>query len=153
MKVCNRCKIKKDYLFFYKSKSSKDGFEPRCKQCNKELKSEYYLKNKEVINERNKNWKDNNKEKILEDSKEYYFLNKDKIQKQKKEYRDNNKTKFSEYYIKYWNEIGKDKRKIRDKYRMENDPVFKLKVTIKSLIYNSILGKSWKMAFRPYNSN
>ena len=54
---------------------------------------EYYEENKEKILEQKKEYKQNNKEKILEYQKDYYEHNKE----QKKEYYENNKEKIKEY--------------------------------------------------------
>jgi hypothetical protein len=47
MKICSRCKTKKDLTQFYKEKSRKDGYGMYCKECEKEYKKQYYLNNKE----------------------------------------------------------------------------------------------------------
>jgi len=57
------------------------------------LNKEYYENNKEKIKEYLKN----NKEKITEKTKEYYENNKEKLADQKKKYRENNKEKIKKY--------------------------------------------------------
>jgi hypothetical protein len=47
MKTCKRCQINKEVNCFSKDKNSKDGLETYCKECRKEIKSNWYLNNKE----------------------------------------------------------------------------------------------------------
>ena len=75
-----------------------------------------------------KEYRDNNKEKIAEKKKERYEENKEKIAEQKKEYRDNNKEKIAEK-LKEWYEANKEKRK---EYRDNN----KEKIAEKKRQYN-----------------
>lgn len=60
MKICVKCKLKKDYNEFTKRSSSKDGLHNKCKSCtqlwnkeydskNKLNKSLYYINNKEYL--------------------------------------------------------------------------------------------------------
>jgi len=88
---------------------------------------EYYENNKDKIKEHNKEYRDNNrekikvyyennKEKIKEFGKVYYENNKEKI----KEYRDNNKVKMKEYNKEYY-ENNKDKIKEKDRLYYENN--------------------------------
>lgn len=58
MKTCSVCKKEKTYLDFYKNKSRKDGYSVDCKLCRKEyyfksknVRIEYFKKNKERIKE------------------------------------------------------------------------------------------------------
>jgi len=63
---------------------------------------EYYENNKEKINKQNKKWKEANKEKITEQAREYYENNKDKVLKKHKEYYENNKEKIKQYEREYY---------------------------------------------------
>ena len=67
---------------------------------------EYYEDNKDKIKDRKKDYRDNNKDKIKERDKEYYKNNKDKI----KVYIENNKDKIKEKYEKNKEEINKKSR-------------------------------------------
>jgi hypothetical protein len=58
VKVCTKCKIKKELTEFSKDKNSKDGYYYSCKSCckeyhqaNKEYSKEYYQANKEYSKE------------------------------------------------------------------------------------------------------
>lgn len=67
MKKCSKCKIEKDYTYFSKDKSRKDGFSNKCKNCYKE----YQQQNPEIVNRANKKWSKNNR-----DQRNKYFKNK-----------------------------------------------------------------------------
>lgn len=71
---------------------------------NKEIpgrtQKEYNEDNKEKIKIKKKEYDTKNKVKIKERKKEYYQNNIDKIKEQKKEYREKNKDKIKEYYQK-----------------------------------------------------
>jgi hypothetical protein len=88
---------------------------------------QYYEDNKNKIKERDKQYRENNKDKIKERDKQYYEDNKDKIKQYrednkdkilegKKQYRENNKNKILESNKQY-REDNKDKMK---QYREDN---------------------------------
>ena len=58
MKICPCCKETKDFSFFYKNKTQKDGLQSYCKECFKTKIGKYSHKKKDY----NKAWKENNKE-------------------------------------------------------------------------------------------
>ena len=66
-----------------------------------EKSKEYRLKNKEKISERKKEYRLKNKEKISEKDKEYRLKNKEKISEKAKEYRLKNKEKISKRMKEY----------------------------------------------------
>jgi hypothetical protein len=68
---------------------------------------EYREKNKEKILEYQKEYRENNKEKIKECKKEYRENNKGKIKEQTKEYYENNKEKIKEQTKEYKKEYNK----------------------------------------------
>lgn len=71
------------------------------REQNKELilekKKAYYEQNKEYFAKKSKDYNEQNKDKITEYTKEYYEQNKDQIKKKVKEYRKQNKQKYVEY--------------------------------------------------------
>ena len=74
-------------------KNEKDGKHPSyCKSCKNKRNKEYHQNNKEKIKE----YYQNNKEKILEQRKEYRENNKEYYKEYKKEYRKNNPHKARE---------------------------------------------------------
>jgi hypothetical protein len=136
MKKCGKCEIKKPLDEFSKNKNSKDGFQNRCKECNKtHLKSlydsnheyysskslEYYYKNKEHIITRTKIYKEKNKDKIQIYNNNYTELNKDKKRKIATEWAKNNKKHLSQY-------MGT---------LLKSNPLFKLSHNTRNLINGS----------------
>jgi len=95
MKTCSKCRAKKVFTDFRKRKDSKDGFRNECKEC------------LAIIN---KEWKLNNKEKVLEDRKKDYAKNKERYKCKAKE----------------WNKENVDKKKETSrKYQIKNKDVIK----------------------------
>jgi hypothetical protein len=92
----------------------------------KKLKAEWYLKNINKNKEKRKIIYQENKEVIISKTKEYSKLNKDSIKKRKNVYYVKNKTKI----INQHNEYLKNRKKI--------DPIFKLKVNIRTNIYYNL---------------
>lgn len=105
----------------------------------KEKRRKYYLDNKEKYKkwrkkwhdnpenesykkEKLKEWRENNVEYLKEYSKNRYEENKDSITENKKSWRKNNKDKINEYRRNY------------QKERLKNDPLFKLKSSIRNRV-------------------
>jgi hypothetical protein len=131
MKLCKKCNVNKELEYFSKSKSSKDGLNNWCKECNKEYLRSYYFENKElysnrskkyyelnfnIIKENSKKWRENNLEytkeyqkkyysenndEILDYKREHYIKNRDKYKKKASQWREENKDIYLEY-LKYW---------------------------------------------------
>jgi hypothetical protein len=159
-KTCTKCEKEKELIEFYGSKDSKDGLQYRCILCQKELRKEHYVNNKvkeklyysinkERIKERTITWiknnkdkvekyRNNNKDKIKKRDKEYYNKNKEKLNKISRDYAKKNKEKISER-----NKLNRRKRRLYEKNKKENNPIFKLKSTIRTRIYSAFKSKSW----------
>jgi len=60
-KVCSKCKERKSLSDFYKDKNMKDGLSFHCKNC----RLLYYRKNKQRINKKTKEYKDQHPRKLL----------------------------------------------------------------------------------------
>lgn len=133
-KVCIKCNQSKDISLFVKTKNS-------CKECEKEYKRQYRIKNKDILKEKNKKYYlenrdnilervsshyENNKDKKLEYQKEYAQINKKKVAQYKSEYAQNNKEKIREYKNNYQNR------------RRKEDPIFMLKYSISRTIRRSL---------------
>lgn len=115
-KICKCCKIEKDLLDFYKKSRSKDGFQDKCKLCEKEYKKS----NKDHLTVYRKNYSEANKDKLADYHKEHKIKNKDKIASQKRDYYEANKDRISLYY-----KINKDKIAERRKdYYLDNKSYF-----------------------------
>jgi len=76
----------------------------------KETKKKYYEENKEEIALQGKKYRENNKEEIALRGKKYYEENKEEIAFRGKKYRENNKEKIKEAKKKYY---GNNKEKIK----------------------------------------
>jgi len=84
------------------------------------LMKEYRYNNKEKIIEQIKDYRENNKEQIKEQVKEYYENNKKKILEYTKDYCEKNKKKIKEYKKQYRQDnIEKIKEKAKEKYTCE----------------------------------
>ena len=111
MKICSNPKClqpEKPLSKFDKDKSRKDGLTLECKPCKSIKAKKFYLKNKEKINKRTKNYRDKHKEYYKKYRKQYYIDNKKEMLKKAKIWWKNNKQK-----IKNWR--YKNKEKIREK--------------------------------------
>lgn len=73
MKYCSRCKKKKPLNAFRdKDPQSRDGYEPWCKDCNREYKRTYHQANKEKFAEYDRVWTSANREKVREYDRRRY---------------------------------------------------------------------------------
>ena len=117
MKICTKCKIEKERNEFTKSSRNKNGLHHCCKECLKIYRNE----NKDNI----KKWRNENKDRLKYLRLEYRQANKEYIRLYNKEYKQANKEK--------------NREKINNYYRnkKKSDPLFKFKLSVRNLIYNS----------------
>lgn len=138
-KKCSECEIIKDIKEFSIKRSSKDGYQDKCKGCvniyykkyieeNKDYYKKYREENKDYYKKKNKKWKEDNKNKIKEYSKVYYDENRHRILEYSKVYREENKDYFNKYYRK----------------RISNDPLYKLRINMRNLIRSSLRNNGYK---------
>lgn len=157
MKKCSKCKIEKCLLEFSKDKSTQDGYQYKCKSCEKEYRQnnkdnikkylkEYYKSNKEYISKKKKEYEKINKEIISKKKKLYREANKEIIAN----YRKANKEKYSKYNKKYRKKYYKDnKEKISEyfknwlKQKKQTDPLFKLKTNLRTRTYSAFKNKGY----------
>lgn len=148
-KICKKCNILKNIESFSKQKTNKDGYKNNCKQCVAEYGKKHREQNLEKERERCNNYYKKNRLKRLE----YFSENKDKKNEYAKKYYELNKDVVSEKYKKYYqdnkNNIA-EKRKQYYNYRVENDPLFKLKKQIKGLIRDSLRSLGIKKSNRTH---
>jgi len=111
MKECNKCKKLKPYSEFYKCKTCIDGYRGKCKVCISLYKKERYKDNnvKETTAQRNKQWREKNRDKYKEYNKKYYSKNKERIKSNYKLWYSKNKEDIKEYKSEWY-------IKNRDKY-------------------------------------
>jgi hypothetical protein len=120
MKICSKCEIEKELVFFSKSSVSKNGYKSQCKSCIAEKERErrksidFIKRNKEYIN----SIPDDVKKKRR---KKYYLKHKDDILEKNKRYRQENKEYFKKYNYKYQQE-NKDKILLNGKKWREENP-------------------------------
>jgi hypothetical protein len=74
MKICSKCKIKKDFSEYYKSK----GY---CKDCGRQMCRDYKKRNKQKISNYNKQYKQKHKSDIKVYNQNYNIKNRKIIQK------------------------------------------------------------------------
>lgn len=138
-KICCKCKIEKDICCFSKDKYSKDGLTYSCKLCKKKKDKEYNEKKIISIDEKKKrheylkNWKEKNREKIVNDRKKRYEIEREKILLRNNIYRLNNPLRTKER-LKIYSQKNKNKRNFREKNRRNIDPLYKLKVNVRSRV-------------------
>ena len=101
-KICSKCEIEYTINEFQKDKSKKDGYRPDCKLCRKK----YVNENKHRFKERDALYKYNDRklfpEKYKEREKRYRENNKEKEKLRRKVYYENNKEKHLEYSRNKW---------------------------------------------------
>ena len=141
MKKCNICKFEKEKSLFKKDNRRPDGYGSYCKECLRIKGLEYYqmtkVERKETINENRRRCHEINKNIENEKSRQYKIKNSENIKKYNKEYRENNKDKVK-LLSKEYRENNKDKVKEYQKLyinnRLENDPLFKIKHYLRCMI-------------------
>lgn len=127
VKQCARCKEYKPFAMFSRMSSAKDGMQPRCKACAKayrdarieeirEKDRRYREQNRDVILakqretyrrdpqkrlESNRRWAEANPDKVSARSKRYYIENRERILEYSKEWAAANREKRREYVRRY----------------------------------------------------
>jgi len=141
MKVCRKCNLEKDYSEFYKDSHLKDGYESKCKSC----KKGYENIRKEKIQQYQQKYYLNNKDKILKKSKKYDLENKEKKKKYQQQFFPNYYKKNKQIIFenrKKWYQENKEyciKKSTQDtNIRYHNDPNFKLRILLRSRLYELI---------------
>lgn len=129
MKKCSRCQEYKDFSNFTKSKERKDGHNKYCIQCSKaiyrsKIKSDTY---REARNER---------------ARLYYSKHIDSRREYAREYYKNNAKVLSSISINY---VRKNRMAHNAKLiaRKKCDPIFKLKCTLRTAVYQAFKAKFW----------
>ena len=132
MKVCKKCNLKKTYEEFFNNKNEKDGKNSYCKECEKNRKKLYREKNKDILNEKAREWRKNNLDRYNENMNRYleknpHMTSKERARKyrEKQEWRDKFNESCRKYYLKNIEEERKKRReyyfKNKEKERKKND--------------------------------
>lgn len=128
-KICISCNKSKDILDFYFRKDS-NTYRKNCKECYN-LDRKNYLNNnhQSKLNklEYNKNYNNENRDKINADRKSYYLNNKDHESKRNKAYYKTNVDKIKEYHSKYRESHKNDISIYGKKYREQNKSKIRLR--------------------------
>ena len=122
IKYCPKCDTEKPVSEFYVNKHSKDGFSSCCKECRALYRNSQREKDKE--------YREKNKEKLLEGKKRYREKNKEKTSAYNSEYqkRDYVRQKTIEYI----------------KNRYHNDDLFRLKMCVRAEIRSGFTRKGFE---------
>lgn len=119
-KVCNKCNIKKDVTEFYSSRR-------RCKLCYNKHKKKPTPEQREEYNKRRR---------------EQYYENQEEEKERSKLWKKNNRDKVIEYNREY--------KKSYEKNRIENDPLYMVKRSVRNLIKSSIYHKGFTKNSRTF---
>ncbi len=145
-KECIKCKVIKDVEDFHKSKINSSGYCPQCKECVRAKDRERYKKNPEKRKSSTNNFRKKHPDVIKERKKLYRINNKEKLAKKNKDLYEKNKKDHLER-CKKWAKSNKQKVNIikaRYKQKMRADPKFKLNESISKGIYTALSFKNGK---------
>ena len=123
LKKCTVCKDYKNKSLFGKDRTRGDGLNCKCKECQSAVGKTHYKKYKEKILKRTREYGEKHKERRAITSKAYELRNKERRLKQ---------------------------RRIRDKKRKLNDPLYRLMKRLRNLTYNSLKRKGYSKKTRTY---
>lgn len=126
-KKCNKCGewLVANSINFHKNKRGKYNLKPECKKCSRERDKQYREVNKESIKKQKKQYRDDNKEAIKERNKQYYEKNKESILEQQKQYNKTNKETIQIYKKQYYDENKELVLKHNKEYRETNKEFIK----------------------------
>lgn len=101
MRHCKTCKEYKTLDLFPKNKTYKSGYASQCKACRKVYNKEYYIANKNQVQQKNQEWYIANKDRKKQYDKEWRAKNAERIKRLCKEYRIAN-NQFTREICKKW---------------------------------------------------
>ncbi len=116
-KICNKCKVEKELIWFNKNNRRKDGLDNHCKDCTREYMNSLRPRYKE----KSKEYYEQNKEYIAKQKKERYQIDKEEIKAQVKKYRENNKDKVLNRNRNY---VSKNREKVTTKSKEYNQKLY-----------------------------
>lgn len=99
LKQCTKCKEKYPATteYFYKQKRTKDGLAPWCKKCRLEYQKKYQNEHKEEQKKRHAIWHIKNREIVLQRNKEFREANKEHVREYQRKYQKENRDKYKIY--------------------------------------------------------
>ena len=101
LKKCSHCKEYKPLKMFCKNKRTKDGFHFICKKCASAYHKNYRDKNKEKLLNYHKAWEDGKEEEIKKYKATYYKENKERLSAQARIYNSAHREQINERARKY----------------------------------------------------
>lgn len=148
-KVCSKCKKTKNINKFSKDNRAKNKLQSHCKKCQKE----WGENNPEKVKEKNKRFRENNPEYAKEYNKNYYQNNRKRIFKQNKKWREKNRERMIKQKKQY-HQKNLEKYNERQK-RFLSIPKNRLSNSISALIRYSLKGNKngnhWEDIIKDYN--
>lgn len=152
-KTCFKCKKEKRDIDFSPAQFRKNS--GWCKECISLGKKTYYNNNKNEIIVSRKEYQQNNKEKIDHYKKQYYAKNRNRILSYNENYYNLNKGQLlaeAKAYSKINRKKISDYQKAYAKNRRKNDPAFKLRTQLSTVI-GSFIKKNHEsiMKYLPYS--
>jgi hypothetical protein len=147
--------------YFNKHPRGKFGLNSKCKVCEKEYKKQYREKNRDRLLKENKEYRDANREEInarrrlamstdeakkkkSEQDKKYREENAEKIKQINKDYYEQNKDdpEFQQKRKDYAYKWNRGRRKEWHKEKMENDPAYRISLTLRKSVCRYVKQKS-----------
>lgn len=121
-KICNECgkELPATAEYFHQNKSKKSGFSEYCKQCKAEKDRLYREKNKDTISKRKKSVYKEKYETIKQRVARYFSTNKEKVYDYKRKWNKKNKNRKLEYDRRYREKNEETERIRKAKYVVEN---------------------------------
>lgn len=152
-KVCNKCGEEKLINEFYLKNKNTGNLQSHCIKCQNEYKKKYREENKQKISDNNKKYREDNLEKLKRKEKSYYIKNKEIINERVKKYYRLNREKClktgKDWVIKNRDRVRSNQNKNK-KRRCEIDIVYRLGLSIRSRISESIRCKGYKKNTKTY---
>jgi len=115
MKICKICNATEDLIGFRKDRRI-------CNDCLKKQKIQFYLSNHKESREKQKEYRELNRDKINAQKREHYQLNKERLIKNSSDYKKNNRKRYNDLKIN----------------RKKNDPLYKLRITVSERIRQAL---------------
>ena len=170
--ICNRCGKEKPINEFCFRKKEQQYRNP-CKECRKEYLKEYYATHLEYRKKYSSNYYQQNQQKVKDRVKRYALENEQKLRIKQKKYRELHKEDMHNYKVEYYKKnkeeiaqkshdyylqnadvikeyhdnYAKENRKKINKYvrdRKEKDSLFKLKLQVRNMLWESFNRKGSK---------
>jgi len=130
-RICRDCNLNLHISEYGINNANKDKLHTRCKKCVSIRSSEYYIKNRDEIDKKRKDYK-----------KQWH---KDNYERLYKEQRERILNRHEEYkaYLKDYGKKNKIKLREQAKKRIKENPLVKLSVVLRSRLNKALKSKRW----------